>query len=54
MKIMKIEQTHIEQIKTAFQNMQSKEDLLQLLIKRRQDYLEVRSLIQEKLNHKTI
>ena len=28
---MKIEQTHIEQITTAFQNMQSKEDLLQLL-----------------------
>ena len=28
---MKIEQTNIEQIRTAFQNMQSKEDLLQLL-----------------------
>ncbi len=30
-KIMKLEQTHIDQITAAFKKMQSKEDLLQLL-----------------------
>lgn len=29
--IMKIEQTHIDQIRTAFQNMKSREDFLHLL-----------------------